>query len=114
MNFAEQLRRAEQLAKIGSLVIINPPSNILISEPNNPEAFPDSPVYCLEPNGFELQVMDAKPTEEFAREYLAAMMGWPADKITNITITKNGMGWGFNGNLIVDKPRTFVRYSHGD
>lgn len=52
--------------------------------------------------------------QEKTREYLAAMMGWPADKITNITITKNGMGWDFNGNLIVDKPRTFVRYSHGD
>lgn len=35
-----------------------------------------------------------------------------ADKITNITIPKNGMGWDFNGNLIVDKPRTFVRYTH--
>ena len=48
-----------------------------------------------------------KPDEEYARNYIAFMLGVSPDKIVNVEIFPNdaGTGWEFFGNLKVDKPR---------
>lgn len=115
MNFAEQLRRAEQLAKSGGSLIIPGKindlnggvpceSHSLVPHDLFTTLNDDPPRYGIDFP--EPIVAIEKPTEEFARNYIAAMMGVPPEKITNVTITPDGMGWNFAANVIVDKPRS--------
>lgn len=139
-DFAEQLKRAEELAKNGSLLIPGvttdePPQTLWVPTPKPADGIPDMSLWSTGWPDSEADKADAfdflsalgelratesniaknadypksameKPTEEFARNYLAMHMGTTPDKIVNVEVTPDGKGgWHFNGNLKVDKPR---------
>lgn len=136
-DFAEQLRRAEELAKSGSLLIPgvttdDPPQTLYIpgnaNEPTggdlwstgwetdkskqdyfdfiNPIPGPLRAAGNIAKNADYPKSATEKPTEEFARNYLAMMLGTTPDNIVNVKVTPDGKGgWHFNGNLKVKQPR---------